>query len=114
MRPKRSILEECRWCMQTPVFHGCLSEICKLNRTELTYMKRIKEHCIDCVPEHSLVAVKNCTGYVDNPIPHQCILHPYRLGKNPKRQEAGKKQYKGTGIRNLKKTQFKPKEQKGT
>ena len=112
MTPKRAITEECKWCMQTPKFYGCTSEMCALNDTELKHIKRIKAHCINCVPEHSFISVKNCTGYVDNPEPHTCTLHPFRLGKNPKRQELGRKLAEKTGVASIKEFCFKPKKGK--
>ena len=63
----------------------CKSDLCKLNDFELTPLKRIKAHCITCVPSQNLEGVRQCKGYVDNPEPHTCPLWEYRLGKNPKR-----------------------------
>jgi hypothetical protein len=113
MTPKKAIREECGWCCNAKTFAGCSSELCKLNDTELTNMKKIKAHCINCVPEHSYNAVKNCTGYVDNPTPHQCTLHPFRLGKNPRRVELGKKLSEKVGVAMIEPFKFKSKLEKG-
>lgn len=92
MTPKKAILTECRYCLNTTVFRGCSSEICKLNDvTVKSSLKRIKAHCITCIPEQSLQGVRKCDGKVTNPEPHICVLHPYRLGHNPKRAGLGRK-----------------------
>jgi len=91
MTPRKAIKQECCFCMNTPVFHGCSSETCQLNNTELSNLQKIKAHCIDCVPEHNVKGVRGCTGKVTSPTPHICPLHPYRLGKNPKRAGIGRK-----------------------
>jgi len=62
---------------------GCTSEECSLNKPGLTALKRIKSHCLKCVPEQSIYGVRACTGEILNPEPHICPLHPFRLGTNP-------------------------------
>ncbi len=51
----QAIKSECRWCNQTKNFQGCASTVCKLNDMSLTPVKRIKAHCLTCVPEQSIV-----------------------------------------------------------
>lgn len=85
MTPSKAIKAECRYCMNATVFRGCSSEICKLNDISIkSNLKRIKSHCITCIPEQSLQGVRKCDGKITNPEPHICPLHPYRLGHNPK------------------------------
>jgi len=91
MTPKEAILIECRWCMNTKTFKGCSSQVCKLNDPTLSSLKKIKAHCIACVPEQSLRGVRDCEGHVTNPYWHKCSLHPYRLGHNPRRKGIGGK-----------------------
>lgn len=110
MTPKQSVLTECKYCNNTINFHGCSSELCQLNNTDLPHVKRIKEHCLNCVPEQSVYAVKECDGKISSPEPHICPLHPYRLGKNPKRQEASLKIAKGMTSSRWIDRQFKKKE----
>jgi len=93
LTPTKAIKQECRYCMNFQRIR-CASEICKLNlnhHKELTPLKRIKAHCIDCIPEQSTRGVTKCDGWVLNPEPHACPLHPYRLGHNPRRKGIGGK-----------------------
>ena len=90
LTPKQAILSECRYCMNSATFRGCASEMCNLNKVELPFVKRIKAHCVDCIPEQSVYGVKACDGKILNPIPHICPLHEFRLGKNPKISEASR------------------------
>ena len=82
MTPAKAIDVECRQCMNTPNRKAdCGSEICKLNDARLSKLKKMKAHCITCVPEQSIFGVQSCTGkLMDGTI---CLLHPYRLGHNP-------------------------------
>ena len=84
MTPKQAIRNECKFCNNTTTFVGCASGDCKLNDAALTSVKRIKAHCLTCVPEQSYEGVKGCSGQVAN--------FDVRFGKNPHR----------TGIGNLK------------
>jgi len=84
--------------MNNTKFYGCSSEDCKLNDFNLSFVKRIKSHCLDCVPEQSVYGVKACNGKILNPVPHICPLHEFRLGKNPKRVESGIRKQKNMAI----------------
>jgi hypothetical protein len=89
---KSVIKAECDFCMNRGAigkYNICQSTICKLNDKSLTPLKRIKAHCLSCIPEHDLKAVQECTGrLIDD---KTCPLHVYRLGKNPKRAGKGNK-----------------------
>ncbi|GAN34908.1 pseudouridylate synthases 23S rRNA-specific [Candidatus Brocadia sinica JPN1] len=64
----------------------CESEICKLKDKSLSFLKRIKAHCLDCVGTRQ--EVKSCTGkllFEDR----LCYLHPYRFGHNPRQRGIG-------------------------
>ena len=92
MTPKKAVMAECRRCLNVKAFRGCADEMCKLNDTSLSPVKRIKAHCLTCCPEKSIYGVKACDGkYFDGTI---CVLHVYRLGKNPKRVAAGHQSFK--------------------
>jgi hypothetical protein len=78
--------------MNSEVLKECKSEDCKLNNKALTVLKRIKSHCISCVPEQNLKGVRECTGELLNGI---CPLHLYREGHNPKRKGIGNTNAKG-------------------
>lgn len=86
MTPAKAIGLECKWCSGIEgkrLIAKCNSEICKLNNKSLSPLKRIKAHCLDCVETRQ--EVKNCTGkllFEDR----LCYLHPYRLGKNPRKK----------------------------
>jgi len=88
MTPRKAVKQECKHCKNGLQF-VCYSDTCQLNNHELTHLKRIKAHCITCVPEQNIQSVRKCTGKVLNPEPHDCPLHPYRLGHNPKSKGKG-------------------------
>lgn len=112
MTPKQAILNECRYCNNTISFHGCSSEICKLNDPTIPHIKRIKGHCLTCVPENSVFGVKDCSGRVlIGDEVRICPLHVFRAGKNPRRQAASKKD---SAVRGLKLTKFQFKSKKMT
>lgn len=96
LTPKKVIAVECRRCLNVQAFKGCISESCKLNDISLTPIKKIKSHCLICCPEQSVYGVKSCDGkYTDGSI---CILHPFRLGKNPRQVAAGVKRAEQRGL----------------
>lgn len=95
--PLRGIKITCRICGGSP----CESKHCVLWRTDIPIMQKIKQHCIDCAPDHN---VDECTGRVIGSqaqmhlaagcekgpegrygITAICPLCPYRHGKNPNR-----------------------------
>jgi hypothetical protein len=84
MTPIKAIKAECRFCMNSEVLRECKSVDCKLNNKTLPALKRIKAHCISCVPEQSIYGVKECKGKLLNGT--ICPLHSYREGHNPKLQ----------------------------
>lgn len=88
--PLRAIRVMCKLCKNGYHFE-CKSEVCKLNNKYLSTLKRIKAHCITCIPEQSIQGIRKCDGKVLNPEPHICPLHPYRLGHNPKLKGKGRK-----------------------
>jgi|TARA_B100001964_G_C14209578_1_gene589830 hypothetical protein len=57
----------------------------KEREVELTPLKAIRFHCLQCVGWHPS-DVKHCTGKF-------CPLHPYRFGTNPEREGIGGKSY---------------------
>jgi hypothetical protein len=85
--------------MNSEVLRKCKSVDCKLNNKALPALKRIKAHCISCVPEQNLKGVRECTGELLNGI---CPLHPYREGHNPKRKGKGNIDISKHGIEALK------------
>ena len=90
MTPKQAIRNECKFCNNTTTFVGCASGDCKLNDSTLTQVKRIKAHCLTCVPEQTYEGVRSCSGQVANfEDGRACPLHPFRLGKNPHRKGIG-------------------------
>lgn len=89
MTPKQAILAQCRFCMNKTFFRGCDSMICKLNYSSLSNLRKIKLHCISCVPDQNIKAVRFCDGKLLNG--HTCSLHVFREGKNPKRKGIGGK-----------------------
>jgi hypothetical protein len=96
MTPKQAILKECKHCCngEQAAYASCKSKECQLNTLEIkSWTKRIKSHCIKCVPEQSIFGVQKCDGKIMAPEARNCPLHPYRLGKNPKRQAAGKQRF---------------------
>jgi len=82
--PSAARKAECRNCLNTDrLMNPCESRVCELNKTGKSILKRIKAHCISCVPEQTIYGVKACTGQVINPTPHICPLWSFRLGRNP-------------------------------
>ena len=87
--PAKAIRMECKYCMGTyetniDAYKRCKSRICKLNDYEISStLRRIKAHCISCIPEHSIFGVQKCNGEILNPVSHLCPLHQFRLGHNP-------------------------------
>lgn len=87
--PKKAILLQCRYCLNTTVFRGCDSVTCKLNDDTLSNLKRIKAHCMDCLGAPNSFAVRQCDGkFMSGDI---CSVHPFRLGHNPNRKGIGRK-----------------------
>jgi len=95
MTPKKSIKIQCRYCKNGQQF-DCGSIFCKLNDRDLSSLKKIRVHCLDCVG--SSPQVKECMGEVLAPAPHKCSLWDYRFGTNPKRRGMGKIDNLGTNI----------------
>ena len=91
LTPAQAIKQECRHCMNSSVYKGCTSGTCKLNDKTIPHTRRIKAHCLTCIPEQSIHGLKKCAASVISPELHLCPLHPYRLGKNPYRQAACRK-----------------------
>ena len=87
MTPARSIEFECRRCLG---YDGkekradCDSKTCDLNNQSLRHLELIRAHCLKCVPELSVLGVKNCDGKVGYNGQGVCYLHCYRFGKNLK------------------------------
>jgi hypothetical protein len=77
MSPRQAIKITCRCCKGGGRWK-CESKDCALIRTVGPSLRKIKAHCKECNgDDHS----KECTGrLIDGTI---CILHPFRLGKNP-------------------------------
>lgn len=91
MTPKQAVRNECCWCNNTKVFHGCSSMECKLNDFSMTYIQRIKAHCLMCCPEQSVFGVQACDKKIDNFGKDRiCPLFAFRGGKNPSRVHAGR------------------------
>jgi hypothetical protein len=86
MTPSRAIEMECRRCLG---YEGktkksdCDSMTCHLNDRSTTSLKRIKAFCIECVPEQSIQGASKCSGIIGYAATGKCLLHPFRLGKNP-------------------------------
>ena len=96
MTPKKAIVAECRRCINTQAFKGCATEKCRLNDTSLTFIKRIKAHCLTCCPEQSIHGIKSCDGrYANGSV---CVLHPFMFGKNPRQVAAGVKRAERKGL----------------
>lgn len=86
MTAVQAVKAECRLCNNTQLFFGCASEICALNNRQgyKSTVRMIKAHCLTCVPEQHLGAVKDCDGQVfSKGSIAKCNLHPFRLGKSP-------------------------------
>jgi hypothetical protein len=88
--PKRSIELECLECKDRQQF-VCPDNDCYLNGNHVykNALRRIKRHCLACVPEHSYQGVASCDGKVANPVERECWLYPFRLGRNPNRAGLG-------------------------
>ncbi len=61
--------------------HSIRSKDGGTKRVQLTPIKSIRFHCLECV-SWSTAEVKNCTSPL-------CPLYPYRLGTNPERTGIG-------------------------
>jgi len=90
MSYQKQINAECKQCNGITRKHpdfNCMSN-CQLNNMNLTPLKRIKAHCLECVgDENKYNDVRECNGRVicsDTGKFIQCPLHFYRMGKNPK------------------------------
>jgi hypothetical protein len=106
MTPREAIKNECKYCLNIENMRklpDCDSKICELNNTKKTHLKRIKAHCLSCVPEQSWQAVRACLGEViTSEGKRACPLHIFRRGKNPKR--------KGRDMKDMKCFRFVPAE----
>lgn len=80
MTPSNAIKEQCRYCLPSN-WTSCDSMACNLNNKQLSSLKRIRAHCLDCVGTHP--EVSSCTGNALYPASHKCSLWVYRAGKNP-------------------------------
>lgn len=89
MTPSKAIALECRFCQNTSRLEKCESKVCRLNDWTSSPLRRIKAHCLTCVPEQNGKEVQACTGRVIGARPRMCPLHLYRLGHNPKRAGIG-------------------------
>jgi hypothetical protein len=87
LSPSRAIKKECQWCLNNR-FPDCGSRVCILKNDELTPLRKIRKHCLDCAGD-SFAEVKACDGKVLYPEPHTCYLHEFRFGKNPRRRGIG-------------------------
>ena len=78
----QAVKKECQKCMNNKRFPSCISTMCVLNKRKdyKSTLRMIKAHCLTCIPEGSIFAVKLC----DTP---NCNLWSYRLGKNPNRKK---------------------------
>lgn len=89
MTAKKSINIECkRCCNEAANWRAvCASYDCPIHfsHTKGSSVRKIKEFCLQCVPEKSVFGVKACDGkYFDGSI---CVLLPFRMGKNPNRKK---------------------------
>ncbi|MCK6468633.1 MAG: hypothetical protein L6Q53_10610 [Candidatus Brocadia sinica] len=84
--PAQAVRLECKWCIGMVKGAKCESEICKLKDKSLSFLKRIKAHCLDCMETKQ--EVKNCTGKLLSE-DRLCYLHPYRFGRNPRQKGIG-------------------------
>ena len=79
LTPSKAIGKECRWCKGGGRWK-CESKVCALNRPGGSSLRKIAAHCRECNGDDKPI---NCTGrHLDGTI---CLLHPFRLGKNPYR-----------------------------
>ena len=77
--PGKAIKMECRRCKGGGRWK-CEAKVCALNRPAGSSLRKIKAHCKECNGDDH---PKECTGrLLDGTI---CLLHPFRLGKNPYR-----------------------------
>lgn len=86
MTPSKAIKIECKTCLNSSKEIYCI-EACNLNDLSLSPIKRIRAHCISCVSEQNIKAVRACSGVLGNG--KACPLYPYREGHNPKRKGIG-------------------------
>jgi len=98
MTPSTAIKLTCKWCMGGVKSARCDSQICELNNRTLSRLKRIKQHCLDCVETRGEVKVCTSKLFFEDRL---CYLHPYRLGHNPKRKGMGNRP---GNLKNLQKT----------
>ena len=77
--PGQAIKMECRRCKGNGRWK-CESKICALNRPAGSSLRKIKAHCKECNGDDH---PKECTGRLLDGT--TCLLHPFRLGKNPYR-----------------------------
>ncbi len=84
----QAIRKECRFC-NTLAQTECVTKICNLHPEVWTGKKskvrQIKAHCLECAG--TIAEVKECNGKLlrKNDNGNICYLHPYRMGKNPRR-----------------------------
>jgi hypothetical protein len=86
MKPSQAIKIECLRCRNGQGRIKCKSQECNLDIKDKSPLRRIKAHCIKCVPDQTIYGVKSCKGRVFNPMINdfdKCALHDYRLGHNP-------------------------------
>jgi hypothetical protein len=104
MTPREVIILECQYCQNANRSGKCQSTFCFLNNATLTTLKRIKAHCLTCVPDQNREGVQACTGMVIGSRPRMCPLHPYRMGHNPNRAGLGfgRKGYTQGAVREVK------------
>jgi hypothetical protein len=93
LKPTAAIKEECSHCMNGArgARQQCTSVVCQLSPLvpHRSPLRRIKAHCLTCVPPQSFYGVRDCDGKILNPTPHCCPLHPYRFGHDPNRKGKG-------------------------
>lgn len=76
MTPARAIKSTCEKCKKSSgISSKCVSRACKLRDGSLPHLKRIKAHCL-----------KYCNQGERGCVFKNCLLYPYRLGKNPNRK----------------------------
>lgn len=88
MTAKQAINQECKRCCGNV---QNWREVCNTPECAIYFaregggssVRRIKEFCLKCNPLKSVFGVKDCDGrYFAGSL---CVLHEYRLGKNPNR-----------------------------
>ncbi|MBT9175540.1 MAG: hypothetical protein DDT22_01220 [candidate division WS2 bacterium] len=87
MTAKQAINQECRRCCggANDWRSVCATPDCAIHFTKRkgSSVQKIKKFCLKCNPKQRLQGVRECDGrYFDGSI---CVLHPFRLGKNPNR-----------------------------